>query len=170
MKSKTSTPTPNSVLAVDPGFGRIGVAVLVEESSRQKLLYSECIETDKKTPHEERLLYLGESLRKIIKEWQPKALAIEKLFFNQNTNTALRVAEARGVILYEGACGKLKVYEYSPQDVKIAVTGYGKAAKSQVETMTRKLVKVDEGKKKLDDELDAIALGITHLASRKVIC
>lgn len=167
-KSKKSTRTPNRVLGVDPGFGRVGIAILEREGGREKLLHSECIETDKKVPQEERLLFIGSRLKDAIKKWKPESLAIEKLFFNQNTSTALRVAEARGIILYEAARAGLSVYEYGPQDVKIAVTGYGRADKGSVEGMVRKLLELP-AKKMLDDELDAVALCITHLASEKLI-
>src|SRR3990167_6691066 len=129
-----------SVLAIDPGFDRIGVAIL----NKEKLFFSKCIETDRKLPHAKRLLQIGTEIRKIIKKWKPKSLAIETLFFNQNTTNALKVSEARGVILYEASLGDLDVYEYSPQAVKIAVTGYGKADKIQMESMVKKLIKVPE--------------------------
>jgi crossover junction endodeoxyribonuclease RuvC len=150
------------ILAIDPGFDRVGVAILDKEN----LLYSCCIVTNRKLPHAERLLQIGEAVREIIKKWGPQDLAIEELFFNQNITNALKVSEARGVIIYEAARAGLEVYEYSPQEIKIAVTGYGKADKKQVETMVRKLIKMPDFKKKrLDDELDAIAVGITHLAT-----
>jgi len=153
---------PNRVLAIDPGFDRIGVAVLDKDT----VLFSTCIETNRKQPHEERLLTIGETVRKIIKKWQPQRLAIETLFFNQNTTSAIKVAEARGVVLFEAATAGLKVFEYGPQAVKIAVTGYGKADKAAINGMVRKLVTIPKSTaKKLDDELDAIAVGITHLAS-----
>ncbi|OHA91577.1 MAG: crossover junction endodeoxyribonuclease RuvC [Candidatus Zambryskibacteria bacterium RIFCSPHIGHO2_01_FULL_49_18] len=155
---------PQRVLAIDPGFDRLGAAVLDNSS----ILFSVCIETDRKSSHENRLLQIGEEIRKIIKKWKPETLAIEQLFFNQNTTNALKVAEARGVVLYEAARAGLKVYEYSPQAVKIAVTGYGKADKRQISGMIKKLIKLP-GKKMLDDELDAIALGIAHIASVKTI-
>src|SRR4051812_12340111 len=100
MKSRMSTPMPSRVLGIDPGFDRIGVAILEGTSSSQALLYSECIVTNKKDTHDARLLQLGTRLREVIKEWKPTELAIEKLFFNQNTTSALKVAEARGVILF----------------------------------------------------------------------
>lgn len=166
-KSKTSTLTPVSkiILAIDPGFDRLGVAVL-QMGKKEEVLFSECITTSPKQKHEERLSKIGLRLREIITEWKPESLAIEKLFFNQNITSALKVAEARGVILYEAKLGGLKIFEYSPQDIKIAVTGYGKASKEQVETMVTKLVilKNEASKKRLDDEIDAIALGLTHLA------
>ena len=150
------------VLAIDPGFDRVGMAVL----DKDKVLYSECLETDRKATQAERLVEIGEAVEKVIKKWKPNVLAIETLFFNQSTSTAMRVAEARGVILYKAAEAGLSVYEYSPQAIKIAVTGYGKADKKQIEMMVKKLIKLPTSKiKRLDDELDAIALGITHFAS-----
>ncbi len=173
MKSKKSILMPNKVsrvLSIDPGFDRLGVAILEGESSRPILLHSECVVTGAKDPHEKRLLMIGERLREIVNKWKPQALAIETLFFNKNTSSAIKVAEARGVILYEAARAGLPVFEYSPQAIKIAVTGYGKADKVQMETMVRKLVSVSEtGEKRLDDEIDAIAVGITHLATQKAI-
>ena len=154
------------VLGIDPGFDRIGVAIL----EKDEVLFSTCIETDRKLPHSERLLDIGEGVRDVIKKWHPASLAIENLFFNQNTTNALKVSEARGVIMYEAARAGLDVYEYSPQAIKIAVTGYGKADKKQVENMLKRLVEIPKDKaRKLDDELDAIALCITHLASRRAI-
>src|SRR3989338_4112720 len=121
MKSKKSTRMLNRVLAIDPGFDRIGVAIL----DKKKVLYSQCIETNRKLPHEERLLDIGDGVRKIIKKWKPNVLAIESLFFNQNITNALKVSEARGLIIYEAVQAELKIFEYSPQEIKIAVTGYG---------------------------------------------
>lgn len=154
------------VVAIDPGFDRVGMAVLEREKGKEKLLFSECIITNKKDPHAERLGFIGRELKAVIKKWQPEALAIEKLFFNQNTSTALGVAEARGVILYEGVLAGLSLYEYSPQEIKIATTGYGKATKSQVEQMVLRLLNLPKPPR-FDDETDAIALGLTHLASYK---
>lgn len=163
---KKSIPMQNRVLGIDPGFDRCGVAVLEKENGKEKLLFSTCITTDKKDSHETRLLALGEELRKIIKKWQPDTLATEKLFFNINARTALKVSEARGVILYEAARGGLSVCEYSPQDIKIALTGYGKAEKGQVELMAIKILGLKKAPE-LDDEADAIAVGITCLASQR---
>ncbi len=158
------------VLAIDPGFDRVGVAILSEKDGEPILLYSECIETKPKDEREKRLLMIGSRLDVVIKEWAPAVLAIETLFFNSNTSSALGVAEARGVIIFQAMRAGLKVFEYSPQAIKIAVTGYGKADKVSVENMVQKLVKVPETKtRRHDDELDAIAVGITHLATEKGI-
>lgn len=163
-KSKKSIPTRNRTLGVDPGFDRLGVSIVEDH----EVLFSTCIETDRKTTHAERLFKIGQEIKTVIDKWQPQSLAIEKLFFNQNTTNALKVSEARGVVLYEATRSNLDIHEYSPQEIKIAVTGYGKADKRSVEGMVRKLVRLPS-KKMLDDELDAVALCITHLASRKVI-
>jgi crossover junction endodeoxyribonuclease RuvC len=166
MKSRKSSPTLNKrVLGVDPGFDRVGVAVMEGDD----VLFSECIETNRKLPHAARLAEVGAEVRSAIEKWRPGSLAIEELFFNKSVTNALKVAEARGVILYEAERAGLTISEYSPQAVKIAVTGYGKADKPQVESMVRKLVTLPAKAKTFDDELDAVALCITHLATAKPI-
>ncbi|MES2213838.1 MAG: crossover junction endodeoxyribonuclease RuvC [Patescibacteria group bacterium] len=168
MKSKASLPTQNSVLAIDPGFDRAGIAVLIKENSKEKVLYSDCIVTNRKHTQEIRLLQIGEEVAKAIKAYKPSHLALEKLFFSQNVTTGIRVAEARGVILYEAGRAGLSVFEYTPQEIKAAVTGYGKASKGDMERMVGKLVTLDHTPQH-DDEIDAIAVGITHLATHKGI-
>ena len=168
MKSKTSTRMPNRVLGIDPGFDRIGVAILERDGSKQVLLHSECIITNKKDTHDQRLLALGTRIKEVISKWKPTELAIEQLFFNQNTTSALKVAEARGVIIFQAALAELAIFEYSPQAIKIAVTGYGKADKTAIENLVRNLIRMPSTKV-LDDEIDAIAVGITHLATHKGI-
>lgn len=171
MMSKKYTPTLSKrVLAIDPGFDRLGLAVLEQENGEDTLLYSECFKTNKKDAPEIRLKDIGQKIKSVIKEWGPENLAIETLFFNQNISSAIGVAEARGVVLYEASCAGLAVREYAPQSIKIAVTGYGKADKKQVESMVLKLISIKpKDKKIIDDEMDAIALGITHLASSRGI-
>lgn len=171
MRFKKFIPMQNNiVLGVDPGFDRLGVSILSEEKGNPVLLFSECITTNSKDPREKRLLKIGSRIDTLIKEWGVGSLAIETLFFNNNASSAMGVSEARGVVIFQSARAGLKVYEYSPQAIKIAVTGYGKADKIQMDTMVRKLVKVPEkAGKRLDDELDAIAVGITHIASAKAI-
>jgi len=163
MQTKTLSGN-DRILGIDPGFDRVGVAILSGGSSKQELLYSECILTNREDSHAKRLFSVGEGIKKVIKKWEPTALGIEKLFFNQNTKSALGVAEARGVIIYEAISAGLLVFEYSPQEIKIATTGYGKASKGDVEKMVLKLIKLSKSPK-YDDEVDAIAVGITHLAS-----
>lgn len=170
-KSRTSIPMRSEIiLAVDPGFDRIGLAVMEPGRDKPKLLFSQCLETNSKETRPKRLLFIGENLKSLIKKWQPKALAIETLFFNTNTTSAIGVAEARGIIIYEAAGAGMEIFEYGPQTIKIAVTGYGRADKIQMADMVKKLVNLPEkSSKRLDDEVDAIALGITHLASRRSV-
>jgi len=158
------------VLAIDPGFDRIGLAVMTLEKDKPRLLFSECLKTDSKKKHPERLLQIGKQVKNVIKKWRPDTLVIETIFFNTNITSAIGVAEARGVIIYEATITGMGIREYGPQAVKIAVTGYGKADKIQMATMVKKLVSLPpKSFKRLDDEIDAIALGITHLATKKGI-
>ncbi len=152
------------ILAVDPGYEKIGIAVLEKTVGKETLLFSECFKTSSKTAHHERLRQLGAEVKKIIEKFKPEALAIEKLFFTTNQKTAFMVAEARGVIIYEAATAGLAVTEFTPLQAKVAVTGYGRGTKDQMKFMVEKLITV--GKKiKEDDEYDAIALGLTYFAT-----
>jgi len=168
-KSKTSTPMlSETVLAVDPGFDRIGLAIMKLERDGLKLLFSECFKTDSKKARPERLFSIGRRIKEVIKKWRPQTLAIETIFFNTNTTSAIGVAEARGIIIYEARSANMEIFEYGPQTIKIAVTGYGRADKIQMANMVKKLVHLPEkSSKRLDDEVDAIAVGITHLASKR---
>ena len=152
------------IISIDPGYERLGVAVIEKEKNqRETLVFSECFKTSSKLPHNERLALIGDRITEIIKKYKPEQLATEKLFFAGNQKTALLVSEARGVILYAGTTKGLEVFEYQPNEIKIAITGYGAAEKKQMMDMTRKLIKIDS-KTNFDDELDAIAIGLTHFA------
>lgn len=153
------------ILAIDPGFGRVGVAVLDISEQKERLLFSECIETSAATPFAERILTIGDEIGRVIGAWGTAELAIETLLFNKNQKTAMQVAEARGVTLYTAAKHNLSIHEYTPLQIKIAVTGHGAAPKAQVEDMVRALISIDKVDM-LDDEIDAIAIGLTHSASR----
>ncbi len=153
------------ILGIDPGYERIGIAVLEKENNQETLIYSACFKTPATIPFAERLVMIGNEIARIVKDYQPNALAIEELFFNQNTTTAMKVAEARGVIIYEAQKGGLTVHEYTPGEIKVAVTGYGKASKEDVRKMVPLLLKNTDVTKKIDDEVDAIAAAITGSAS-----
>ena len=160
------------ILSIDPGYERLGVAVIEiggakvgGKNVRETLLFSDCITTDKKLPHAKRLQKIGESVRELIAQFEPQELAIEKLFFNTNVNTALLVSEAVGVVLYEAAQHNIPAFSYTPGEIKIAITGYGRGTKDQVTEMVKKLIKINKPKA-LDDEYDAVAVGLTHSASR----
>ena len=153
------------ILGIDPGYDRVGVAVLDLSFGvgREKLIYSSCIETDPKDTLSARLLVIYTSISEVIREFKPTSLAIEKIFITKNQKTAMQVAEAKGVIMLASEKAGLAVFEYSPPEIKMAVTGYGNSSKSQVEEMVKKLIEFGKENTK-DDELDAIAIGLTHSA------
>src|SRR3989344_3771469 len=152
------------ILGIDPGFERLGVAILEKDKkTKERVLFSECFKTSAKLEFSERLRLIGEEVKKIIKEYKPEVLAIETLFLNTNQKTVMRVAEARGVVIYEAAQAGLQIFEASPPQIKIATTGYGRADKMQIIKMVKILVNIDEDKKS-DDELDAIAIALTAFA------
>jgi len=155
------------IISVDPGYGRIGIAVIEKkEGNKEELLYSNCFITSSKISITERFLLIGKELERVIKKYRPEAMAIETLFFNSNQKTAMKVSEARGIIIYQALVKNLKIFEYTPLQIKIAVTGYGRGDKKQVIDMLPFLIKIEKTIK-YDDEYDAIAIGLTHLASSK---
>jgi len=156
------------ILSIDPGFERVGIAI-IEKTFLQKdvLVYSECFKTSAKIPFPERLKNIGTRIEEVIKKYKPEVLAIEKLYFTTNQKTVMGVSEARGAIIYVASKNGLSVYEYTPPQIKVAVTGYGKASKEMVMSMVPKLIDVKECINS-DDELDAIAIGLTCLACEKL--
>lgn len=153
------------ILGIDPGFERLGVAILEKNKNdkKERVLFSECFKTSAKLEFAERLKLIGAQVKKIIKEYKPEVLSIETLFLTTNQKTVMHVAEARGVVIYEAICAGLKIFEASPPQIKIATTGYGKADKNQIIKMVKILVDIDNSKKS-DDELDAIAIALTAFA------
>ena len=152
------------ILGIDPGFERIGIAVLEKEKGKETLIYSNCFKTPSSLPFNKRLALIGKEIKRVVEKYKPDMLAIETLLFNSNQKTAMKVAEARGVVIYEGTIKNLKLYEYTPLQIKNAVTGYGRASKDQVNIMVRQLIEVKK-EVKYDDEIDAIAICITCSAS-----
>ncbi len=151
------------VLAIDPGYGRCGMAVLERSGVKDILLHSECVETSAKADFSVRLRQVVDACEHLIKTHRPDCLAMEKLFITKNQKTAMKVAEVRGAILSAAAGALVPVTEYTPGEVKSAAAGWGGADKKQVATMIHALVKIEKAIKH-DDEYDAIAIGITHLA------
>lgn len=154
------------ILGIDPGFGRLGIGIIDVNQGKETCVYSECFETNPKETFHTRLKLIGEKINVLCKEWNPIAASVETLFFEKNQKTAMSVAEARGVIIYELLKNNVNVFEYSPLQVKMALTGFGKAEKPQVAFMVSKLLHL-EVEKKIDDELDALALAITHSSSSR---
>lgn len=157
------------ILGIDPGFDRLGICILDKEGDKESLIYSSCITTSKKDTFEKRLGDVGAALEKILKEYCPHELAIEKIFFAKNQTTAINVAEVRGVCLYLTHSHGLSIHEYSPPEIKLAVAGYGKATKNDILHMVPKILKNQVTTGLLDDEIDAIAIALTHSARRKMV-
>jgi len=147
------------VLGVDPGYERMGIAVL-EKKISETLLYSDCVRTKMEVDFSLRLKELGEALEIVIKKWRPDIVAVEKLFLTKNQKTASRVSEVRGMVLYISALRGIETREYTPLEIKTTITGFGKADKRQVAEMIHRTLRVP-AKKMLDDEYDAIATGLT---------
>lgn len=156
------------IIAIDPGYERLGIAVLEKINGKEKLIFSECFKTKASLPFILRLEMIGREVERVIKEFKPEALAIENLFISTNQKTAMRVAEARGAILYQARILGLSVYEYTPLQIKTATTSYGKATKKQVGDMVQRIIPESKTLKQ-DDEIDALAIGITHFAYEKTL-
>jgi crossover junction endodeoxyribonuclease RuvC len=160
MQNKNNPKT--RVLAVDPGYNRLGIAVLEKNNNCLNLLFSNCFEIPRKSHNAERLFLVKKEIDKTMDEFSPDWLAIEDIFLNKNKKTVIMVAQARGVVLALSAEKQIPVYEINPLRVKVAVTGYGRSPKNDVFNMVKKLIDLPN-RKMLDDEIDAIAIGITFL-------
>ncbi len=155
------------VLAIDPGYGRCGIAVVEKGEGKEAVLFSTCIETPASMSFAERLRSVIDEIERAISAHSPEAVAMERLFFTNNQKTAMRVAEVRGAVISSAAAAGLTVHEYGPGEIKSATTGDGRADKKQVASMVKMLVKIDQSVR-LDDEYDAIAIALTHLARYRV--
>lgn len=155
------------ILGVDPGTGILGFGVIDVSGNRYSLVDAGVVKTPAHTPHAERLEDIFDSLTQIIKDTKPTALSIEKLFFTRNITTAMSVAEARGVALLVAKKAGLQTFEYTPQQIKQSLTGYGKADKKQVQEMVRMQLGLKEVPKP-DDCADALAAAITHALMSRV--
>lgn len=154
------------VLGIDPGIATTGFSVISKEGADTRRLASGIIETSKTRGTEERLGTIYSRISSIIKEHKPDCCAIEQLFFNTNAKTALVVGQARGAVLLTASHNNLECFEYTPLQVKQAVTGYGRADKKQVQYMVKQLLKIDEKLKA--DEADALAIAICHVHSARL--
>ena len=148
------------MLGIDPGYAIMGWGVVDYGGNRFTPVDFGAVTTDAGRPFEERLAAVYDGVCGVIHRTRPQVLAIEKLFYQHNQTTVIGVAEARGVILLAAAQAGLPVYEYTPMQVKQAVTGYGKAVKKQVQEMTRILLHLPAVPKP-DDTADALAMAIT---------
>ena len=156
------------ILGIDPGTGICGYGVVeIDVKNRTKMVTGGVITTPAHTPLEDRLLDIYDSLHEIIQETKPDCVSVEKLFFVRNITTGISVAHARGVIMLVAKQEGLPIYEYTPLQIKLTLTGYGRAEKKQVQEM----VKVHLGLQttpKPDDAADALAAAITHILMSRV--
>ncbi len=156
------------VLGIDPGYDRLGVAVVEKENNKENLIFSDCILTNKDSELTNRIHSAGNAFKKILEEYKPDAVALETIFFNKNIKTAIGVAQMRGVLVFLALEAGCVVYEYGPQEIKVAVTGYGKSDKNAVIDMIKRLVS-NTPDDALDDEYDAIAVAVTCLAHYRAV-
>lgn len=149
------------IIGIDPGTGILGFGIIELVKGNITLVDAGVIRTPVHENDSVRLLTIYEELTQIIKECKPDEMSVEKLFFTTNVTTAMTVAQARGVVLLAGMQAKLAIAEYTPLQIKQALTGYGKAEKAQVQEMVRVILKLKEIPRP-DDAADALAAAITH--------
>lgn len=152
------------ILGIDPGLAIVGWGVIEYQNARFKPLDYGSVQTPAGTRVEERLKQIYEGICTLIDTYHPDAIAVEELFFNTNVTTGIRVAEARGVILLAAEVKGVALFEYTPLQVKQAVTGYGRADKRQVITMVTMLLGLKKPPKP-DDTADALAIAVCHAHS-----
>jgi len=153
------------VMGIDPGMTLTGYGLVEEAKGVQRYIASGCIDTQKYKTDTERLNAIFDNINYFIEQYQPEALILEKIFFNKNVTTAIRIGEARGVIMLAASRHGIDVYEYTPLEIKQVVAGYGKASKQQVEKMVKLQLKL-QNEFKYDDESDALAVCLCYLAQR----
>lgn len=147
------------ILGIDPGTATIGYGVIEKSKGEIKCIEYGCIETNPKESPAKRLLYLEKELEKIIKKYNPAAAAIEDIFFFKNLKTVIKVSQAKGVILLSLEKAKIPIFEYTPLQVKMATTGFGKADKKQMQKMVQILLNLKELPRP-DDAADGLAIAM----------
>ena len=153
-----------TILGVDPGYAILGWGVVRYHASLHSLVDFGTIKTDKDEPLAERLKVIYKGLTRLIEQYRPDVCAIEELFFNSNQKTAIKVGEARGAAVIASANAGIPVYEYTPLQIKQALTGYGRAEKHQVQEMVRQILGLKQAPRP-DDAADAVAAAICHANS-----
>lgn len=149
------------ILGVDPGYARCGYAVLDYQQDKFRVIDYGIIQTEARTSFAQRLLRIACGIEHICTRYRPTHMAIEEIFFYKNRTTAISTAEARGVCIVAAARQNLAIFEYTPMQVKLAVTGYGRADKAQVQQMVKILLGLKEVPQP-DDIADALAVAICH--------
>lgn len=155
------------ILGFDPGIATVGYGIIDNFGKVNKTVDYGVITTSKNLQTCERLALIYNSAQQIITKYQPQAIALEELFFYTNVTTAMRVSEARGVLVLASVQFLGNIYEYTPIEVKMAMTGYGRADKKQIQLMVKSFLSL-EGIPKPDDAADALAIALTHAQSYKI--
>lgn len=157
------------VIGIDPGYDRVGISVIKKDGINDVLIFSTCIETNKKDLPDIRIMDIYKKIEIILEKYKPEIMIIESLFIFKNQKTVMRVSEARGVIILCASLKNIPILELTPMQIKNSVTGDGHADKKQVKYMVEKILKTTFNEKILDDEIDAIACGLAGLAFSKNI-
>lgn len=152
------------IMGIDPGYAITGYGLVEYKGSRFRVIDYGIISTPSGMNFPERLLKISDDLERLLELYKPDVTAVEELFFSRNTTTAIGTAQARGVAVLSGAKAGLDVYEYTPMQIKLAVTGYGRAQKLQVQQMVKVLLNLDSIPRP-DDAADALAVAICHAHS-----
>jgi crossover junction endodeoxyribonuclease RuvC len=153
-------------LGIDPGTATTGFGLVRQQNDKLSYVSCGCVITTPKETSQGRLAKIYHEIKELISIHRPDCVAVERLFFGENTKTAMAVSQARGIVLLAAAEGKVQVVEYTPLEVKTALTGYGKAEKRQIQQMVRVMLKLNDIPKP-DDAADALAVAICHLHSYK---
>lgn len=149
------------ILGIDPGYAIVGYGVLEYDNMRFKVINYGAVTTDSETPFDKRLAEIYNDMCSVLDMFKPDCMSIEKLYFNTNITTGIDVAQARGVTMLAAVQRGVPIYEYTPLQVKVAVTGYGRAEKHQMQEMTKNILRLKEVPKP-DDTADALAIAICH--------
>ncbi len=152
------------VLGIDPGTAIVGYGLIEYKDNKMKTIKYGCIYTDKELPLNKRLEIIFNELTELIEIYKPDTFAIEELFYFKNNKTVISVSQARGVMVLAATLKNLPIFEYTPLQVKIGITGYGRAEKKQVQLMVQRILSLEEIPKP-DDAADALAIAITHINS-----
>ena len=155
------------IVGIDPGFAIVGYGAVLYEGNKFTVLDYGCIYTKANTPFEDRLVTISDGIREVLEKHKPSAIGVEELYFNKNEKTALQVAHGRGVIILTAARMGIQIMEYTPLQVKMAVTGYGRADKAQIQQMTKTILNLEKIPKP-DDAADALAVAICLAHSHKM--
>lgn len=156
-----------NIIGIDPGTATTGWGVIKVVKNTPNYIASGTITTDKTQSDAERLLAIYNDLGELLTTYKPNSVALENLFFNTNAKTALAVGQARGVIMLRAVTSSIPICSYTPLQVKMAMTGYGRADKKQIQEMVANILKLPEVPRP-DDAADALAVALTHGFTLKI--